>query len=135
MFTSRGSRGQIGDVDQGRFDLLYLDMRVLARAEWPLEPVILFAVAGPEASVLLDGTFTSPDGVTRDETGFRRFDAGVVAGAGVALGPFSWGTLALEARYGMGFIDVSEELEDVSLTNRSISITLGYEYRLAPGSQ
>lgn len=129
MFTSRGSSGEIGGVNQGRFDLYYVDMLVLARAEIPIEPVILFAIAGPEASVLLKSTLTSPDGVTSPETGFGRFDLGMVAGAGVAFGPFSWGTMTLEARYEMGLIDISEELQDVTLTNRTISFTLGYEYR------
>jgi hypothetical protein len=120
---------EVGGINQGQFDLYYINFLVLARAELPIKPVILFAVAGPEASFLLESTFTNPYGMTDDRTGFRRIDIGVVAGAGVAFGPFSWGTLTLEARYALGFINVDAEREDVSLTNRTISLLFGYEYR------
>jgi hypothetical protein len=139
LLTSRGSDDKIEGRSQGVFDLYYMDLLLLARAELPIKPAILFAVAGPQVNVLLKSTSTSPDGVMNDVTGLRRFDLGVVAGAGVAFGPFSWGSLTLEARYAMGFINVDPALEDASLTNRTISLTLGYEYRRArdraPGSK
>jgi hypothetical protein len=131
LFASRGSEVEIEGRSQGKFDLQYISLMLLARAELPIAPVILFAVTGPEVDILLNTTFTNPDGVTDDRTGFRRIDVGVVAGAGVAFGPFSWGTMTLEARYAMGFINVDAEREDVSLTNRTISFMLGYEYRRA----
>lgn len=132
LFTHKGSGQEIDGVSEGRFNLYYIDMLILARAEFAIKPVRLFAVAGPDASILLKSTFTFP-GLTREESGYRRFDVGMVAGAGVAFGPFSWGTLTLEARYGMGFFNVNPALEevDVSLTNRTISLMLGYEYRRA----
>jgi hypothetical protein len=131
LFTSRGSAGEIEGRRQGVFNLHYVDAVLLARAELPIRPVILFAVAGPAANVLIKSTHTNPDGMSSESTGLRRFDVGVVAGAGVTFGWFSWGTLTIETRYAMGFIDVAKELEDVSLTNRTISLMLGYEYRRA----
>jgi hypothetical protein len=131
LYVSRGSGLEIDGTSQGVFDLQYMDLLLLARAERPMDPVILFAVAGPQTSILLDATFTGRDGVSGDRTGFRRIDVGVVAGVGVAIGPFSWGTLTLEVRHGLGFIHVNPTLEDASLTNRTILFTLGYEYRRA----
>lgn len=130
-FISRGTEGidttAMEPVSLGVFNLRYLDAAILGRAELPLGPVTLYGLLGPRVSLLITATVSEDDGTNsnvRDD--FKTFDIGAVAGAGLAVGPFSWGTLSLDVRYDMAFTTVDE---NGVFSNRTIATTLGYSYR------
>jgi hypothetical protein len=130
LFTQRGTGAELDGMSLGKNTLNYLDFALLARFEWTFRSLALYALVGPEANVLLSAKQTFFNGAEADITDLlRRFDISALVGAGVAIGPFSWGTLTFETRYEMGFRHVNKVVENGTATNRTISFMLGYEYR------
>jgi hypothetical protein len=130
LFTNRGTDAKIDGQTAGLFELNYIDLVFLARIRHSMDAVTLYGLAGPELSVLLTATVTSALGATNDiRNDLRGIDVGVLVGAGVALGPFSWGTLTFEARYDRGLINIDTVNEGVTAHNQSIAFLIGYEYR------
>jgi hypothetical protein len=130
LFTNRGTNDELEGRDLGFSDLNYIDLTLLARVELTVKSVTLYGLAGPELSILLTATATDFAGGTRDIKGEATdLDIGALVGAGVAIGPFSWGTVTFEARFDRGFIDVTGANEDFTTKNHTIAFLVGYEYR------
>jgi hypothetical protein len=132
LFTSRGGDFRLDGESLGLYKLGYINVPLLARVEAPMSFVTFYGLAGPELNILLTATLRDGFGATYDKKeDFKLFDIGVMIGAGVAIGPFSWGTLTVEARYERGFTNIikDNEAEGVSFNNQTIAFLVGYEYR------
>lgn len=130
--TNRGTEAVMDGESLGEHSLDYVDLAFLGRIEQPSNPVSVYVLAGALGSYLLRARVKNPSGVPTDVTDqFERFDWGGRVGVGLGIGPFSWGTLLLEARYDVGFDDLIAD-PDVTIHNRTFSILLGYERRLQP---
>jgi hypothetical protein len=132
--TNRGPRVVFNGSNIANYSLDYLDLAVLGTFEARLSPLSVYLMAGPTAHVLIRARFKNISGDTpvvddiSDTT--APYDLGITAGAGISLGPYSWGTLFLESRFTAGFIDVDTGSDDVTFHNRTITATLGYRYAL-----
>lgn len=120
-----------GEVDID-IELAYLELPLLLRASFPtgkLRPVIF---AGPAVALQIgcDFRFTGPADSVRATCGqdnlntVRQWDFGLVGGGGAEI-RLRRATMALEARYTVGTRSV---LENLSLKNRSFSVTLGLTF-------
>lgn len=131
--TNRGPGLRFDGSDIGHYTFDYLDLAVLGTFEARVRPLSVHVLAGPTAHYLVRARFENISGdtpVVNDISDMTaRYDLGITAGAGLGLGPYAWGGLLLEARYTVGFIDVDQGSDDVALRNRTMAVTLGYQYR------
>jgi hypothetical protein len=131
LFTMRGAEFSVDDI-QTEQQINYIEIPVLARFGWghnaSFRPSLF---AGPSVAFLVKNKIV--DGAEIDlkgATGTRDVDVGAVLGAGLdyTLGS---GDLLLDARYEMGFISWSEDLD---VRNSVLSFMLGYGFPLGESS-
>lgn len=111
----------------------YLEIPLLAKFSLPAGPVVIYANVGPSFGIGLFGKFGSkPDmgidqKVTFDEGGLKRFDFGLLfgAGAGIKVGK---GLIYLDLRYGLGISDINNVTDAekmLMVTKRTATVTSG----------
>ncbi len=136
LFALKGGRVQ-ADVEGGvpvelDIGLAYLEMPVLLRAgprRGRFRPVV-FGGPAPALQIGCDVQIADPNtpvSATCDETGlpgFRAFDVGLVAGAGLEV-RWPQSALALEGRFTTGLRSV---LDDLDVKNRSFGVVLSLTF-------
>jgi hypothetical protein len=132
LFTMRGAEFSVEDI-QSEQQINYVEIPVLARFGWghgaSFRPSLF---AGPSVAFLVKNKIV--DGAEIDlkgQTGTRDVDAGAILGAELdyTLGA---GEVMLDARYEMGLISWSE---DLNIRNSTLSFMLGYGWTLGGAGQ
>jgi hypothetical protein len=123
---------------EGTFDLKYLEVPILLRAQLPVPGFSPFLYAGPSVAYNLSADFTveaSAMGFTESESEdikdqIKDFDVGFVVGGGLEFGlPLL--KLHVEARYTMGLSNVVDNNEfdtDLDLKNGVFSLMVGVTF-------
>jgi hypothetical protein len=136
LFTEKGGKQVLHDpnVTQGElsatFKLDYFDLPVLARIRGPrLASARVHFLAGPMVSMRLGAKYqegftdSGSFGVNIDiGDDVRRFDLGLVVGAGADIGSH----LVVDARYGYGLRNLFDSDTESSLKNRGFAVTAGF---------
>jgi len=119
--------GAVEDDGSGRYELDYLDLPVLLRADLPAGLNRLGVYAGPQVGIPLRSVFKPDIGPAEDEQ--ARTDVGLALGADFGAGPIS-----IDARYVLGLNDAlddeiaGEPVTPLSLRNQTVSFTLVYTF-------
>ena len=123
LFTMRGAEFAVDDIRTEQH-INYFEVPVLARFGWghgaSFRPSLF---AGPSVAFLLKNEIVDGAEINlKGQTGTRDVEAGAILGAGLeyALGA---GDLMLDARYEMGLVSWSEDLD---VRNSTLSFMLGY---------
>jgi hypothetical protein len=143
LFSQKGFRTEFsedGFESKSKNTLNYLELPILAKFKFD----IFYANIGPYVAYGLGGNYSSEasfQGDTMEESGKIKFgempdnyngdnvyvdnafDFGMLAGAGVKLGP-----VVLDLRYGLGFTNLFDDIEDVDdekFKNRTFQFTVG----------
>lgn len=104
--------------------LNYLEIPVLAKYGFGGSKIGGFIQAGPSIGFGLSGSASEngePFDFTWEDT--RRSDFSIQFGAGL-----NFGSLFLDARYGLGLTNLADTDDDITATNRGINIGLGYMF-------
>lgn len=106
----------------------YLELPVLLKVRFGEGGVRPYLLAGPTAGYRLSAKATA-EGETMDtKDTFEEWDFGISAGAGLAF-PAGKATAFLEARYGLGLVNVGKETnEDESLKTRTLLVLAGVSF-------
>jgi len=127
LFTMRGAEFSVDDI-QTEQQINYVEIPVLARFGWGHDASFRPSLfAGPSVAFLVKNKIVDGSEIDlKGATGTRDVDVGAVLGAGLdyTLGS---GDLLLDARYEMGLISWSE---DLNIRNSTLSFMLGYGWTL-----
>lgn len=134
-FVAKGFRGETDFAStSGTQHMSYLEIPILVQAAVPaLSTVEPYAYGGPAVGMLLDAHIEFDDGNSLElARAIKRFDVGVMLGAGIAVDMRELGALTLDARYNLGLRDWgTNEDSDNTVLNRAIYFTVGYRADLA----
>jgi outer membrane protein with beta-barrel domain len=132
LFTVKGSEFNAEDLGFGEdssFSLSYIEIPVLARANFPVAPAIVRFLAGPtfafnvNESVKVGGVKLDADQVP-----LKAFEMGFAIAGAVEFRKF-----IVDARYTWGLTDIndSSDIEDADTTvkNGTFSISFGYRFK------
>jgi hypothetical protein len=127
LYSVKGSSFEDGGI-KAKVLVDYLEVPVLARFSMGGGRLAYYAAGGPFVAVRLRArTRTTFDSATEEidvSDEVQRVDYGLAAGGGV-----EFGSLVVDGRYTHGLKDVDKDTSDrVKVTNRSISITLGFRF-------
>lgn len=133
-FLQKGYKNTIEDDGKYERKLLmnYLEVPVLAKWRIGSETIKAQLLLGPTVGYALDGTIKANGEKTDiDFDDVKRLDIGVLVGAGfdIPLGP---GSVFVDGRYGWGITNLNDaaNADDYHWHNRTISVGVGYIYRL-----
>lgn len=107
----------------------YVEVPILARVSARLSGAKIFIVGGAAPALRVRARTRTKFGGSTEEIDIsdqvKRFDAGIVGGAGIEVG-----SLLVDARYTFGMMNVDKDSSDTAnATNRALSITLGWRFR------
>jgi hypothetical protein len=157
LYIQKGYKMESADKDAGFINTEthnYLEVPLLARVSFGKKKIKSFVVLGPSASYFISGKYSNemnvfgskatsqgkirfgeePANYNGDDLYYSnedvsRFDIGLQVGGGVGIN-VGLGTLQVEARYGIGFVDVfkdeTTDVKNLSTQNRSFTLSLGY---------
>ena len=127
LYTMRGAQFAVDDV-QTEQQINYFEIPLLARFGWGHGAIFRPSLfAGPSLAFLLKNQIVDGAEINlKGQTGTRDYDVGAIVGAGLdyTLGA---GELMLDARYEMGLVSWSE---DLNMRNSTLSFMLGYGWPL-----
>ncbi len=105
--------GTVGEVSK---TFNYLEIPLLVKLNLG-KPIGFFLLAGPSIGYLLNGTDKDMDGQTDDIDldFYKRAEFGAHVGGGIGLGP-----IKLDIRYIFGLTDISDDSNDIQITNSSL---------------
>jgi hypothetical protein len=128
LFSTRGSNIVANGMDNGRLDMYYIDLPLMAKFEIPLGfPVEPYLLVGSGFGILLHAVGVNDDGTRVDLTKrISTFDIGPVAGAGGAYLLGSQGVILFEARYFRGLTTLYPS-DERGIYNRTFTFMLGYQ--------
>lgn len=148
LFTQKGGKTESKTTDDYTTVIAnYLEIPILAKAQFGGEKFKGFVVLGPSASYWIGGkTKSSVLGTESNESidfdndidddGYRqnRIDIGLNGGVGVQYA-FGRSMIILDARYGFGLSDMNKYKTEPDgykkQSNRSAQLSLGYAFRLS----
>ncbi|MEO0790904.1 MAG: porin family protein [Bacteroidota bacterium] len=110
----------------GEINFDYFDFGAFYRQQFGAGSVAFFVLGGPLVSYALSGNEQSGGeerDIDFDNDGINRLDVGIEIGAGILFGTEK--NIALEIRYGNGFVDLAEDIEGGSFTHSAFSFGLG----------
>lgn len=126
LYAMKGARIEDGPISASVL-VDYLEVPVLARFSRRGARLGYYLAGGPFGAVSLRArTRTEFPGATEEidvSEQVQRLDYGLAAGAGV-----EFGSLVVDARYTHGLKDVDTETSGTKVTNRSMSLTLGFRF-------
>jgi len=137
MFIQKGTRlNSTNDAAYSQLTMNYIDVPLLARISIGINVVQVYLNIGPYGGYWIGGKtkdytydpvqakwITDKDDYEFDDDHDIRYDAGIVAGAGVRVL-----MLMFEVRYGHGFINVFDyDNDDSKYQNRYLNFTLGLQ--------
>ena len=128
IFSQKGAKSESGDFS-GKVTLNYLEVPVLARISSPATTAASFHVfAGPALGLRLSAkSELEEDGEEENEDiddDVKRFDLGLVLGAGVEVGRF-----VIDGRYTWGLLNINNvESDDVTIKNRAFAVMAGFRF-------
>jgi hypothetical protein len=128
VYAMKGARLR-GPGAQPSLLLDYLEIPVLARVSMRAGGRTIFAVGGAAPAFCVRARTRTKFGSSTEEIDIldevRRFDAGLVGGAGIEIG-----RLVVDGRYTFGLINVDKETSDIAhAQNRALTITAGWRFR------
>jgi Outer membrane protein beta-barrel domain len=120
LFSQKGAKFK-GLNFSGRTTINYLEVPVLARASSAASSGASFhAFTGPSFAIRLFGDTTSTvqvrQGTDDIDNDIKRFDLGLVAGAGVEFGRF-----VVDGRYTWGLLDIDKQVDETTIRNRGFA--------------
>ena len=124
LYTAKGSLAKTAATGEvfGTFVLRYLEIPVLARANFPTYSRIApYAVLGPSLGITLTARTEETGDISAITNGY---DLEFVAGAGVSIDLTSKAALILEARYNFGLTDIDTGANNEK-KNRAFFLTIG----------
>ena len=134
-FVTKGFRGETDfPSTSGTQHMSYLEVPILLRGAVPISQAVeLYGYGGPAFGVLLDASIEFDDGNSLElDRSVKRFDIGLLFGAGVAVNVRDAGAITFDVRYNLGVRDWSTvEDSDNTVINRAIYLTVGYRADLA----
>lgn len=128
LYSMKGAKLAEQAIDAALL-LDYVEVPVLARVSWPVFDNSRFYVAGGPSFALRvrARTRTEFSGSTEERDisdDVQRFDLGAVVAAGLEFGSF-----VVDGRYTHGLTDVDRDTsDDVKVTNRAVSLTVGFRF-------
>jgi hypothetical protein len=113
--------GTVGEVSK---TFNYLEIPLLVKLNLG-KKVGFFLLAGPSVGYLLNGTDKDMDGSTTDIDldFYKRAEFGAHVGGGIALGP-----IKIDVRYIFGLTDITEDGQDIQITNSSIGVGVSFMF-------
>ncbi len=136
LYIQKGGRIDLGIVE-GETKLNYLEIPLLAKFNFAVDPVKLYLNAGPslgfgiggenKGNILGFGGSGDIDFGDGDDE-LKPVDVGLQVGGGVGY-PLGQGTLLLDLRYGAGLSNLSNA-EDFMFKNRTFTVAVGYAFSL-----
>jgi hypothetical protein len=132
MYVRKGSDFRIESdgflFDEGLTGSLrvdYLELPALLKVRFGDGSVRPYLIGGPTAAYRLSSKSSAMGETVDSKKLFKEWDFGVSAGAGLAF-PLGMASGFLEARYGLGLVNVAEETaENESVKNRGVLILAG----------
>lgn len=128
LFSQKGAQSEEGDAS-GSIKLNYLEVPILARISSPASNGTSFhLLAGPSlgfrTSAKAESSFDGEEESEDIDDDVKRFDLGLVIGAGV-----EFGRLVVDGRYTWGLTDLNkEEEEGIKIKNRVFSVMAGFRF-------
>jgi opacity protein-like surface antigen len=128
LYTMKGARFDEEGIDSSLW-LDYVEFPVLARVSRRTSGALrYYLAAGPSLAVRVRARTRTKFGSSTEEMDIsddvERTDFGVVFGGGV-----EFGSLVVDARYGLGLKDIDKDrTDDVKVTNRGLSLTAGVRF-------
>ncbi len=128
LYAMKGSKGEeFGIVAKLLLD--YIEVPVLARiSRGGAGARSWYVVGGPSFGYLLRAKTRADFGSSTEEIDVidevERFDFGIVAGGGI-----EFGRIVVDGRYTHGLSDIDKDTsDDVKVTNRAVSVTVGFKF-------
>lgn len=127
LFSQKGAKFE-GPNFSARTTINYLEAPVLLRISSAKSSGVSFHVfTGPSFGFWVSGetksTVQGQEGIDEIDNDFKRFDLGLVAGAGV-----EFGRLIVDGRYTWGLLDVDKQIDESTIRNRSFAFMTGVRF-------
>jgi len=135
MYVRKGSDFRIEPDDflfdqgfAGSLRVDYLELPALLKVKLGDGSVRPYLLGGPTAAYRLSAKASSMGETEDSKELFKKWDFGVSAGAGLAF-PVGAASAFVEARYGLGLVNVGEETsENESVKNRGVLVLAGVSF-------
>jgi hypothetical protein len=130
LFSMKGSEFNAEDLgfeDDSSFSLSYLEIPVLARANFPVEPAIVRVLAGPTFAFNVNESVKVGEiELDGDEVPLKAFEMGFALGAAV-----EFRKIVVDARYTWGLTDINDgdDTDEPTVKNGTFSISFGYRFK------
>jgi hypothetical protein len=130
LFSMKGSEFNAEDLgfeDDSSFSLSYLEIPVLARANFPVEPAIVRVLAGPTFAFNVNESVKVGEiELDGDEVPLKAFEMGFALGSAV-----EFRKIVVDARYTWGLTDINDgdDTDEPTVKNGTFSISFGYRFK------
>jgi len=127
LFTQKGAKFE-GPNFSARTTINYVEAPVLLRiSSAKSNGMSLHGFAGPSFGFWVSGetksTVQGQQGIDEIDNDFKRFDLGLVLGAGV-----EFGRLVVDGRYTWGLLDIDKQIDEATIRNRSFAFMTGVRF-------
>ncbi len=131
IFSTQGYKASMDGSDLS-VNLFYANIPITGKARYELDAINIYGIFGPYIGFGLSGkqkigsNSESINWGSGDNDDLKRFDMGLIIGAGVEYGPFVGGL-----QYQLGLANIVAQTDDgVKTQNRVFQITFGYRFGL-----
>jgi len=127
LFSQKGAKFE-GPNFSARTTINYIEAPVLLRISSATSSGVSFhGFSGPSFGFWVSGetksTVQGQEGIDEIDNDFKRFDLGLVVGAGV-----EFGRLIVDGRYTWGLLDIDKQIDESTIRNRSFAFMTGVRF-------
>ena len=127
LFNQKGATFEAPGLS-ARTTVNYVEAPVLLRVSSPKSSGVSFhGFTGPSFGFWVSGETTSTvqgqEGIDEIDNDFKRFDLGLVVGAGV-----EFGRLVVDGRYAWGLRDIDKQIDESTIRNRHFAFMTGVRF-------